>query len=620
MASSLISNTIQVYFASVLGMDNEGMVAMFEALISSGLNGFLGCSSALYEAALVDFFQNASVRDGQVVSNIQGKPVEISEKLFARTFELPMEGLTDMHEVPKDLVFDVRIEFSFNGEQLSTSCKKREMKFEFRLLSDILAKSVTVKAGSFVRQARGYAVQIFTLLKNVPDLELGDSKEFPSLKILTAKTVSRYISINKNIVVEDVDDEPRVKKTPVKKAVSKKRSAATADKLVVKRKRTIVGKAAVVAKDSALVTVAQEAVLLQIVAPIFYVPPAPNAEPQRGKEPILDTSAETAKLLELEITGVDEIEKIVEQQDNELTADDVDTIIGQLLADTTQMEADAGETDVGEQIVQKYEETTTDEESMSLDELLATIPHGSVLPSTVGEITKIQFGHSITIRGVNEGDWYKASLPKIPADDKGKAPLHERYPIKGHPAPALKSDEDIYAKEEQVLIWAETDSTKVALQRRMYILIKYRELLLRKFLEARRVLKSVRQDVWNEITVLSVQMNEFKKAVRNQGVLLKTDVADVRKEVKEQKSELFTKLDERLATIRSDLLDFRAQEQENHLNLSTQLVYLVEYINRGGDAKKGESGSSHFSPLRMIKTEVLVVVEVIGVDLLENDI
>ncbi|KZV30255.1 U-box domain-containing protein 9-like [Dorcoceras hygrometricum] len=213
-----------------------------------------------------------------------------------------------------------------------------------------------------------------------------------------------------------------------------------------------------------------------------------------------------------------------------------------------------GLTDVGEHIVQKSEETvsqcdisaayfveepieetkknpgteisdvvqTTDEESMSLDELLATIPHGSMLPSTIGEITKIKFGRSITIRGVNEGELYKECLPKIPVADKGKAPLHERDPIKGHPAreifylicadielliqlqekiiddfeqffnsfslhrlAALKSDEDIYAKEEQVLIWAETDSTRVALMRRMYILTKYRELLFRKFLEAR---------------------------------------------------------------------------------------------------------------------------------------
>ncbi|KZV30673.1 hypothetical protein F511_43258 [Dorcoceras hygrometricum] len=141
------------------------------------------------------------------------------------------------------------------------------------------------------------------------------------------------------------------------------------------------------------------------------------------------------------------------------------------------------------------------DESMTLEEHLSTIPDGSSLPSTTAEVTKIQFGKSITIRGVDEGDWYKDSLPKIPAADKWKAPLQERDPIKGNPAKEIFSlicadidfkrlaalkIEDIYAKEEQVLIWAETDSNIIAIQRKMYILTKYRELLLRKFLEARK--------------------------------------------------------------------------------------------------------------------------------------
>ncbi|KZV39823.1 hypothetical protein F511_27826 [Dorcoceras hygrometricum] len=73
MASSLVSNTNQVHFAFVLAMDNSEMVAMFEALVASGLNGFLGCMSDIFESALIEFYQNASVRDGKVVSTVQGK-------------------------------------------------------------------------------------------------------------------------------------------------------------------------------------------------------------------------------------------------------------------------------------------------------------------------------------------------------------------------------------------------------------------------------------------------------------------------------------------------------------------------------------------------------------------
>ncbi|KZV26927.1 hypothetical protein F511_41120 [Dorcoceras hygrometricum] len=66
MASALINNASQIYFDSDFGMDNEGMVKIFKAIESSRLKGFLGCYSPIYEAVLVEFFQNASVRDDKV--------------------------------------------------------------------------------------------------------------------------------------------------------------------------------------------------------------------------------------------------------------------------------------------------------------------------------------------------------------------------------------------------------------------------------------------------------------------------------------------------------------------------------------------------------------------------
>ncbi|KZV24129.1 hypothetical protein F511_40957 [Dorcoceras hygrometricum] len=111
MASALINNARQIYFDSVFGMDNEGMVKIFMAIESSRLKGFLGCSSPIYEGVLVEFFQNASVRDDKVVSTVQGKSVEFIKEVFAGTFELPTEGMTDMSDVPKYLVFDARNAF-----------------------------------------------------------------------------------------------------------------------------------------------------------------------------------------------------------------------------------------------------------------------------------------------------------------------------------------------------------------------------------------------------------------------------------------------------------------------------------------------------------------------------
>ncbi|KZV48826.1 polyadenylate-binding protein-interacting protein 4-like [Dorcoceras hygrometricum] len=195
MAASLTHNALQVNFDSVLSLPDEGMDQMFKALESTGLRDFLGCPSVLYE------------------------------EVFAGSFQLPTEGLTSMDEVPKDLVYDSRSLFSASREPVKTSCKNKELKIEFRLLNDILAKSVTVKAGSFdaitherfllmtaiqfglnmncskilfdilkgmvtksSKQA-GFAAQICVLLKGAPDLTLGEAKTFPPLKILTVKPV-----------------------------------------------------------------------------------------------------------------------------------------------------------------------------------------------------------------------------------------------------------------------------------------------------------------------------------------------------------------------------------------------------------------------------------------------
>ncbi|KZV40276.1 hypothetical protein F511_17684 [Dorcoceras hygrometricum] len=173
-------------------------------------------------------------------------------------------------------------------------------------------------------------------------------------------------------------------------------------------------------------------------------------------------------------------------------------------------------------VLARTEKSSSDEESMSIDYLLAQIPNEMMLPSTIAaEPIRIKFGLGIEIKGVLEGDWYKANL-QIDVADKGKAPLVEPDTVKGHPAremftlictdieflvqirehvieeissffssfslrrlAVLGSMLDIVAKEEQILVWAETDSLQTVVARRMYIVAKYREMLLRMFLEAR---------------------------------------------------------------------------------------------------------------------------------------
>ncbi|KZV33717.1 Phytoalexin-deficient 4-2 protein [Dorcoceras hygrometricum] len=169
------------------------------------------------------------------------------------------------------------------------------------------------------------------------------------------------------------------------------------------------------------------------------------------------------------------------------------------------------------------EDVLSADEKMSLDDILLSIPVDIPLPSTCMEVTKIKMGQMIKIPGVTEKTWFLNSLPRIPADDKGKEILVEKDPVKGNPAAehyslicadidllvslrakfidevatffnsfSLKklasiNFEEMYRKEEQVLSWGETESPQEAIQRKFYILLKYRTILVWKFLDAWRV-------------------------------------------------------------------------------------------------------------------------------------
>ncbi|KZV41237.1 dystroglycan-like [Dorcoceras hygrometricum] len=348
MASAYYSNTVHIDFASVLDMENPGIVSVLNALMASGLEGFLGCPAVIYESELVDFFNNGSVRDGLVLSTVNGVPVEFSEQLFAETFELPVDGLADLSDMPKDKIFDARSLVSLSGEPVSLSGRKGQMKIEYRLLCDIMAKAISVKVGSFnaltvekfslltvvvcgirmnwasilfnimkkmvsvgSKQAKGFAVQISLLLESIPNLELGESTEFPASKILIDKTVHRYISFNDKVGVEEAADAPPMKKAPRKPAVSTKIPAiATTGEPVPKKKRTSKKKSGSSSSPLEIVVVAQEAVPLQMVEPSTGVPTAEEPVEQPAAEEDISADQPVDK-----VTGEVGVEEIAAEID-----------------------------------------------------------------------------------------------------------------------------------------------------------------------------------------------------------------------------------------------------------------------------------------------------------------
>ncbi|KZV39006.1 protein argonaute 1D-like [Dorcoceras hygrometricum] len=191
------------------------------------------------------------------------------------------------------------------------------------------------------------------------------------------------------------------------------------------------------------------------------------------------------------------------------------------------------------------EEVLSADEKTSLDDILLSIPVDIPLPSTCMEVTQIKMGQMIKIPGVTKWTWFLKHLPRIPAEDKGKELLVEKDPVRGNPAKEhfslicadidllvdLRAKviaevakflhsfslrklssinfEEMYKKEEQVLSWGETESPQEAIQRQFYILLKYRTVLVFKFLEAWRANFAPGQGS----TVVDIQVIELLSAL-----------------------------------------------------------------------------------------------------------
>ncbi|KZV17854.1 hypothetical protein F511_23200 [Dorcoceras hygrometricum] len=385
-----------------------------------------------------------------------------------------------------------------------------------------------------LQQAKGYAIQICALLRNVPGLELGESKSFPVPRILNEKTVHRFLSVNENVGIKEVADAPRARRTPVKKTVSKKRPATGDDEVapVIKKKRSTKGKSVAARRISLEKQVENSSTSDQPVEGVATGEQIPVAGVATGEQiPATEDVSEDADAT---------IKQVINQLD--LVFEEPDVAQGGLVktwfdkAFDEEFEiANSERQDTEEEIVVGFEKGTSagdqhpasengadgtnDDESLSIEEHQARIPFNVSLPSTLAPpITQIIFGQGIEFQDV---DAYRPNLPRIDISDKGKGNLLEDV-FQGHPARetfslicadieffiALREkviedvsiivssfslrmleslqSEDIIAKEGKILSWAETDSSFVAIQRRQFIIAKYRELLLRKFIDARR--------------------------------------------------------------------------------------------------------------------------------------
>ncbi|KZV39706.1 hypothetical protein F511_26708 [Dorcoceras hygrometricum] len=128
-------------------MEHSRMVRMFKTLGDTGLKGFLEVSNSVYEGAVLE--SNAKVIEGTVISFIANRKLVITKDVFAEEFGLPFEGLVGFLGIPTETMVEMRCRFSGSEVPFRTPNKKKEMKMEYRLLHDIVAKALCAKEGSF---------------------------------------------------------------------------------------------------------------------------------------------------------------------------------------------------------------------------------------------------------------------------------------------------------------------------------------------------------------------------------------------------------------------------------------------------------------------------------------
>ncbi|KZV36819.1 hypothetical protein F511_03543 [Dorcoceras hygrometricum] len=154
-------------------------------------------SNSVFEGAVTEFFANAEVIEGTIVSFVANRKMVITKDVFAEAFGLPTEGAPN---------------------------KKKEMKMEYRLLHDIVAKALCAKAGSLDvvtskkfdlmvaisagLKSQGFAMQLSVLLKRLVKVDLGEAVKLNPQRVLNNKSVHTYMK--KNLVVGPAGETSKV--------------------------------------------------------------------------------------------------------------------------------------------------------------------------------------------------------------------------------------------------------------------------------------------------------------------------------------------------------------------------------------------------------------------------
>ncbi|KZV44487.1 hypothetical protein F511_37576 [Dorcoceras hygrometricum] len=364
------------------------------------------------------------------------------------------------------------------------------------------------------KKAKGFAAQIGALLKSIPAIPMGNGVSFPSAKVLSMRTVHTYTVTNSTIDARTEGEEQGMANAP----------------FITKKRRTGKSKLSVSQAKLDIVQVATDIEPIQVVDPTPVeetVPPLVFKRKSRKRKLVLSresdddsvgteeiskkaddvvvmssVEADIARVLEETLAlGVTETVQESQAFDEALFEEDFTRWLDDFIARHTEPEVIS--TNIGAQATGSTTLVIDKEVPMSIDDLLIQISNDLLLPTTAAEVTMLRLGTFSS------------------SGDKGKAKLGEDEQVTDNAAmklfalisrdvevlvqvrdslmqavvdffasfslnsmPDMETLKDLKEKERLMMAWAETNSLAIAVRRQLYVLIKYRESLLRTILES----------------------------------------------------------------------------------------------------------------------------------------
>lgn len=143
-------NALAIDFDSIYSMEEYAITAVFKSIDSSEFRVFLSFSLDIYVLELKNCYGRGTItKDGYIFMPIEENNLLIDQGFFTSLFQLLFKGISAFFEVSQEAFEEMQLKFSSSSEAIKTTESKKAMKLEFKLLTDVVAKYVLEKAGSF---------------------------------------------------------------------------------------------------------------------------------------------------------------------------------------------------------------------------------------------------------------------------------------------------------------------------------------------------------------------------------------------------------------------------------------------------------------------------------------